>query len=445
MWPFTKKSETPPKLQTPQLALEPPKPLPAQPPRPGVVAVSMPRADVFVDHAGWGLTADTIRAAFRMAELGWPQRQCDIFDDVIERDGHTRSLIEGRVDAVAGKSWIVQAGGDSEADAVAAKQLEDAMRRIPDIGQVWEHLLTAPFFGYAAAEMDWDRLDDLAVPVHFALVPHRRFKLVPGTNEPRLLTETNNLEGEPLAPGKWVFATRRHRTLVRAGSMRSVTWWAWLKSLSVRDWQIFASRFGLPFVIGLHGHDANEEEKAKIREAVLSFGKHGGALLPDDTKIEVKEPASVSSGTGMSVHPGLVQLANQEISKLISGATLTSGEGSSVGSYALGKVHQDRSFDLTLGDAERMANWFQTCVGAPYVRFNGLAARPPRLKFRVVREVDPLVRIQIASIFANELGGELDEDQLRTENDFKAPTGKALKGTKKPAPTGAPASKPPAQ
>lgn len=444
MWPFSKKTAPATELQTPKLSLEPPPPLPSAAPRRGVIAAHMPRGEGTVMHPGWGLTAERIRLAFLLAEQGAPQMQCDVFDDVIERDGHTRSLIDGRIEAVAGKQWIIQAGGETPADAEVARQLELAVRRITDVASTWEHQLTANFYGYAATEIDWDRVDGQTVPVHFANVPHRRFKFVVGTDEPRLLTDENLIDGEPLQPGKWMFSRRRHRSIVRAGEMRTVTWWAWLKALSVRDWQIFCSRFGLPFVLGFYSENTPEEERKKLKEAILAFGTNGGAALLDQTKVEVKEPASIAAGGGgASVHPGLVTLCNQEISKIISGATLTSGEGTSVGSYALGKVHQDRSFDLTLGDAERLAGWFQASIGEPFVRFNGLQARAPRLKMRVVREQDPLTRMQIQSIFANELGGELDEDQVREEFDFKVPTGKALKGTKKPEkPAGPGAPKP---
>lgn len=452
MWPFSKKSAPAAEPQTPKLAgtldpgaaLEHAAPLPPRAPRSGIIASNMPREDVSVQHPGWGLTADSIRKAFLLAEMGYPQMQCDVFDDVIERDGHTRSLIDGRIDAVAGKQWILQAGGETDADSAAARQLELAVRRIPDVAATWEHQIEANFYGYAATELDWDRVDGATVPVHFANVPHRRFKFLLGTEEPRLLTDENLIDGVALAPGKWMFSRRRHRNVVRAGLMRTVTWWAWLKALSVRDWQIFCSRFGLPFVLGFYGPNTPEEERSKLKQAILAFGTNGGAALLDEMKIDVKEPASMASGSGASVHPGLVQLCNQEISKLITGATLTSGEGTSVGSYALGKVHQDRSFDLTMGDAERLATWFQNAIGEPFVRFNGLSARPPRLKMRVVREVDPLTRMQIASIFANELGGTLDDDQIREENDFKKPTGLALHGTKKPAPTAPKPGAPPA-
>lgn len=434
MWPFSKKTLPAPELQTPKLSLDPPAPLPESAPKRGIIASNMPHGEANVRHLGWGLTAERITGAFVQAEQGYPAAQCDVFADAIERDGKLRSLIRSRLSSGAGKQWILQAGGDTKEDADAAHRLELALRRVPNTSRAWKHMLSSVFYGYSGVEMDWARVDGLTVPVHFANVKHRRFRFMPETEEPRLFTTENTTDGVALAPGKWVFALQEDQDVVRSGLMRTAIWWSWLKSLSVRDWQIFCSRFGLPFVIGYYNDPNNEEERTTLRKAILAFGQNGGASLPVGSSIEVKEPASMSSGSGASVHPGLVQLCNTELSILISGATLTSGEGQSAGSFALGQVHQDQSFNLTMDDAEMLAGWFQTHIGEPFVKFNGLNAhaRAPRLKMRIIQQVDPLVRIKIASVAANELGMELDETQMREENDFKVPVGKALKGTLKP-------------
>jgi phage gp29-like protein len=289
----------------------------------------------------------------------------------------------------------------------------------------------------------WDRRDDHVVPVWFAEVPHRRIRFNVETDEPRLLTKGNTTDGEALEPGRWLFARRRHRKTVRAGLMRTAIWWSWIKGLSVRDWQLFCSRFGIPFVLGTHSVNAVEATIQTLEDAIKAFGSNGGAVLPEGTQLEVKEIAV--GGNNANVHPGLVALANAELSKLIAGGTLTSGEGSSTGSYALGTVHQQNKFALALGDATKLGNWVSTQLGAAFIRFNGLAARPPRLMHRVVPDLNPLERMKLLSIYCNELGGELDDDQVREENGIKRPTGKALKGTKAGPAEGAPGEEKPAE
>jgi phage gp29-like protein len=428
MWPFTRRLPAPvapPVLQEPKLAMAEPLPLATRAPKRGIIAANiMPSGEWASQHPGRGLTADVIRTAFDEAEVGYPQRQCDIFDDILERDAHLRSLVDSRLGSVAGKGWILQAGGEDPADAEAAQKLELALRRLPQIGQTWEHLLSATLYGYAAVEIAWDYVDGVVVPVWLANVPHRRFIFTRETDEPRLTTESEWLEGQPLERGKWIFATMRHRRTARGGLLRAATWFSWLKSLSMRDWRIFSARFGIPFVLAKHDPNADEETIDRARESVLRFGLDGGMVSTSEIDIEVKEPVS---GSNSGVHPALLEMCNRENSKLIQGATLTSGEGTSAGSYALGRVHENASFNFTLADSERLTGWFHE-LSLAFIHYNSLKARPPRLKVRVVREVEPYQRMQIADIAKNQLGLSLDEDQIREENDFKRPHGKALEG-----------------
>ena len=443
MAPWWKVWDLKPQASEALSVMTPPAELPAAAPARSFAAALMPMGTGLSNHPGWGLTAERIRGAYLSAEQGYPAYQCDVFDDVIERDAHLRSQVDGCIEAVAGKAWIVQAGGEDAADTEAAKMLERALRVVPNMQETIEHLLTATHYGYAGTEIGWDRVDGLTVPVWFANVPHRRFLFALDTDEARLITQANMSTGEALAPGRWIFVRRRGRQTVRAGLMRTATWWSWMKSLSTRDWQIFSNRFGLPFVVAKYPEGANEEERAKLRKSIQAFGQQGGALLPEQSTLEILERGQ--GGSSEPVHPAFVAMCNSEMSKLFTGATLTSGEGSSAGSYALGQVHADRSFDRTQGEAERLGYWVSLAIGAPFVRFNGLTARPPRLKVRVVREVDPLQRMQIADIFCNKLGGKLDEDQIRDEFDFKRPTGASLSGAPVPAAAPpAPGAKPPA-
>lgn len=410
------------------LNLEPPKALPPAPSGLRVTSMAAPWGEYIVEHPGQGLTARRIVEIFREAEVGYPARQCDLFDDIIERDAHLRSQIDGRVEAVVGKPWIVQAGGDTPEDDLAARLLEDALRAIPNITDTLEHVISASFYGYAGTEIVWEQRNGITVPVWLANVPHRRFRF-DELDCPRLLTRDNLTTGLELDPGKWIFERRRNRTATRAGLMRTATWWSFFKTLSVRDWQIFSARFGLPYVTGEHGPDASEEDIKTLKKAVLSLGKDGAAVFSEACKLVIHETKTSANNEG--VHAAITELCNREISKLISGATLTSESGGP-GSFALGRVHADRSFDITQGDAERLGIRIEQEVGRPFVHFNGMTARPPRLKVHVIREVDPEKRMRIASIFANELGGALDEDQIRQEFQFKKPVGGQLVGSKKP-------------
>jgi len=423
-----------------RLSIEPPQPLPVRPST-SFATFDFGLTDRYSDHPGQGLTPRTIVSIYREAEVGVVSRQCDLFDDIIESDGHLRSLFEGRTSDVCGKEWICQAGGTTPADVMAAQKLEAALRECPNFDDLLEHLLTSLRYGWAAAEIDWGLTDNGWCPVWFRAAPHRRFRFDEKDN-PRLLTPAEQQDGIELERGKWIFERLPGRVIASAGLMRTCSWWALFKRLSVRDWVVFGERFGIPYVTGEYAETASDEDKTTLKTAVQSLGKDGSAIFSEACKIAIHSVES--GGRSNDVQGALVALCNNEMSKVIAGATLTSGEGTSTGSYALGKVHQSRAFSLTLRDASRLGTVFARDIGGPFVLFNGMAARPPLLYVHVMPEMDPLTRAQVADIFVNKLGGELDEDQLRREFQFKAPTGGALKGVPKPEP-GSPTIPPPAQ
>lgn len=402
------------------LALTPPAALPEkapanEPPQ----TINFQFFDRWSTHPGHGLTPTRIREILLESEVGYPMRQCDLFEDVEESDAHLRQAFESRLQAVAGKSWTVLPGGDRKMDQTAAERFEQALRDVPNTRQMFEHQLTDTRYGYAATEILWGLSDDgWIVPTWFANVPHRRFRFDLEGDNPHLLTKDNTAIGEPLLPGQWIFSRLRHRLAASSGLMRTAIWLAMFKRLALRDLIVFSERFGLPYLKGIYEEGASDEDKAVLKAALRKIGTDGAAMMSERTKIELVEVASKASGE--QVQAVIHELVNAEISKLITGATLNA-ESKGPGSYALGQVHQDRSFDLIASDAERLEHRIKVDLAIPFLKFNGLAAAPPHLKIHVVRNVDPLTRARVASIYANDLGGELSREQIRTEFQFKPP------------------------
>jgi phage gp29-like protein len=248
------------------------------------------------------------------------------------------------------------------------------------------------------------------------------------TDEPRLISSWTQSEGVPLIPGKWWWTRRVGRLTAAAGLMRTAAIWSHFKSLAVRDWLVFSDRFGIPYVTGEYAPEATEADKDTLATAVSNLGSDGWAIYSDACKMVINEVKSGGASVE-GVHSALTSLCDTQISKLIAGATLMT-ETTGQASYAIGKVHQGRSAGLKEGDAEWLAQSFESCIGRPFVHFNGLDARAPRLKMHLALDVSVLEQVKIASVCANELGMALDEDQIRQMTYLRAPTGAALTGTK---------------
>lgn len=407
--------------------LEPP-PAPPAAPEQTYDNIMFPMVDRWSEHPGRALTPERVVEIFSQAELGYTTQQCDLFEDVTESDAHLRSQRDARLDAVTGKNWEVQAGGDQPADHAAAQEFQDALALASNFDEFLEHQQLALYDGFAASRIRWSRLDGTWVPVWFDNVPARRLRF-DGLGYPRLLTAKEPWRGVPLDAGEWVYTRgRRHRSAAMSGLMRTATWWTMFKRMNIRDWVVFNARFGLPFPYGVYPDGMPQKERDALELIVRALGSGKSGIMHERMKIEVLK---TEGGGNFSPQAALAGFCNAEISKLFTGATLTSGEGSSTGSYALGRVHEDKFFTFVLADARWLERaTVQKQLSEMFCTFNGITAKRPTVKIHVVRDQDPMARVDVLSRLANELGLEIDEDQVRLEFQIKAPTGKALKGQK---------------
>jgi phage gp29-like protein len=388
--------------------------------------------DTYNSHPGRGIEPQMIVSIFRQAERGDPVKQFDLFDDMIENDGHLRGLIDTRKQSVSSKPWVLRSGkpGHAPSDR-AAVDLEERLRLHLGFRDFLEHQSSAPFYGFAATNIVWDVVGGLVTPAEFINVAHRRFAAPSEerAHEIMLITgEVGRMSLTPLQPGVWALTRYQHRNPWAAGLMRTATWFAYFKRLAHRNWQVFADMFGLPLVIGYYDEGASATTRAALEEACRMIGEDGYAVLSKLGEIVVKENAR--SGDASSVYPAIADRCDAEQSKLIAGATLnTDVDGK--GSYALASVHESRAFEMIGADAERIAEMFVRDVGLPFVRFNGYGddAAPPRLKIQLSR--DSLERAKVVQMIGQAI--PIDEDQLREEFGLRAPSGAGVKFPSKTA------------
>lgn len=412
-------------------SLERPRPLPNEVPR-GTDARDLRYFDSWIDHPGQALTPQLLLQVYRLAENGYPQRQCDLFDDMVEVDAHLRSLFEQRQQAVAGKPWVIQSGGASARAKAAAHVLATALRQLPML-ETFEHLLTFNRYGYGAAEIDWGvRVVDgrsWIVPTCFTSVRARRFTVgtigMPGVvrlDELRLLTDLTRPHGDELRAGKWIIVHRNGPTRPRAGLMRTGGIVAMGKRLAFRDWLILCEKYGLPLSLAKYDRTGDPNDIDIAHEIIRRLGDDGGAVVPKDIEIEIKEAAR-----GESSHMpqgSMIAFCNAENSKLVIGGTLTNDNAGSGGaSYALANVHQEVRWDNVVYDAERLQEAVRTQVAVPFMHFNAVDAEAPLLKIQVVRNLDPVTRMKLAVQYRNELGGKVSRSQMDQEIGFYEPIG----------------------
>ncbi len=381
------------------------------------------------DHPGYGLTPERVNRIFRESEAGDLRELADLYDDLIESDGHLRAQFESRISAVSGKGITIQPGGTTDTDKAAAEILEQALLHSDlDFIVHLEHHLEAAFKGWSATEIVWGlraHAGRLAwVPVELDDIEHRRFlfRARGGSERNELLLATRTIErGESLLPGQWVISKARHSNLARSGLFRTCAWWCLFKRLSVRDWIVFAEIFGIPLLVGYYEQGATPEAKEALEIGLRDIGEGGRAILSDLTKIAISDIPQ-RSGDGGGVHERIVARCDAEISKLISGATLNVESGGP-GSFALGRVHQDRSFDLQVADAARLQRTWHRFIARPFMRFNGfeeMGAKTPKLNIQVAHTLDPKTRTDILDTLG-ENGIHVDGWHVAEQMGFRRP------------------------
>lgn len=376
-------------------------PAPAAPPPERRVVIEMVTKASWQDTAetlaGYKLTPERLFQHFRQADAGLPAMMFDAFEAIKLNDGHLRGQYEQRMDEVTLQDWHFFAPEEDQRplSKEVALQLDAAMREV-DTWSAIEHLDTGPFYGCAFVEVAWRRRlsDGLEVPVELLCPPHRRFRFDEESSHPRLMHEANMYPGEPLATTattSWLsFVTRRWRKPSQAGLLRTCAPWAVFKRMSVRELLIFAEKFGIPMIIGKTGENSSETARNALVKALEILGTEGRAVLDNEAIVEIASN-HVRSGQN-DIHPTITALCNAEISKVLSGGTLTS-DAQGPGSYGLGTVHASQKHALALADARRLTRSMHP-LAAEFVRRNGWTGKAgvPRLHIEV--EQDQLIAAQ---------------------------------------------------
>jgi phage gp29-like protein len=396
-----------------ELGLDPPAPLPEQPPA-GQQTQRDRGADTFNGHPGSNLAVDDLLAILRRAEQGWPIEMFDLFDDTVEFDGHLRGLAEGRIQAVASKEWILQPGGEDTGSRSAARDLFDVLRTHAEFAALIEWQQTSPLYGIAFSELGWGAdatRSGLIVPSRMLNVAHRRFASLSWEKIDELgLIQGDARQIQPLRPGSWAVTQHRSRNPWTGGLLRTAVFWALFKRWAVRDWQVFADMFGLPMAIGHYEPGNPQATREALISALEQIGEDGYAVLAEGAEIMLSSAAR--NGDATSVYPAIVSLCEAQMSKLITGATLTTDAGGT-GAYALGTVHETRGFLLALADARRLEQTINRAICEPFVRWNGYGGRalPPRFRLQIVRELSLEVMSRIVVALAG-IGLRIDETWL---------------------------------
>lgn len=352
------------------------------------------------------LIPSTLVSIFRTADSGNCKRQAELFEEMVEKDGHLAGISANRKMAVAGLEYEIvpyDEGGQAQAEFI-----EQSLFLKEYLEEVIQYLSSAFIFGYASLEMVWDYLENSVQVVKFNPIPHKQITFA-NSLVPLVTIGTKDVK---IPPYKAIFHTHwlNHYYPPRAGSFRTCSWAYLFKNYATKDWASFNEIFGMPLRLGKYPPTATEEDKDAIKAALIAMGTDAAGIVPMDAVIEFVE-AQQRMATSSNPYDQMITHCNKEMSKAILGQTLTTDAGQT-GSYAQAKVHEQVRKDIVLADALAIAKTLRTQLFRPLIGFNfGWEHQPPFIKFNTEKAGDQLLMAQVYQLISS-MGFDIDPEYI---------------------------------
>ena len=337
----------------------------------------------WLDSALRGLKPRDVARALDQADLGDLIAQHRLFADMEDRDSHIAAELQKRSLAVARLPWTVEPPTDaSDAERRAVDGVRDILAGgIDALADTACDLLAAVGHGFSAVEIAWQRRDGLWLPDLYPQ-PQEWFTISQDGRELLLISDSGL--GDPLQPFGWiVHRPRRAKTgyLARGGVYRALVWPFVYKSFALGDFAEFLETFGLPFIVGKYGADANEDDRAKLLAAVAQLAHDARAIMPIDMKLEIEKIAGDASGMP---HLRMLEWCDAAISRALLGQTLSSQATATGLGSGVADLQAEVRDDIRDGDAAQLAATLTRELIWPIATLNfGLTdpRRSPRLVF----------------------------------------------------------------
>jgi len=336
----------------------------------------------FASHPVRGLTPGRLARILEEAEQGDLRAQCDLFEDMEEKDGHIFAELGKRKRALLGLDWDIvpprNASKQEEEDAAWAREL---IQDLPNFEDILLDMGDAIGKGFANLEIEWQRTGSEWLP-DIQYRPPSWFKVQPD-NRNELRLRDNTMAGAALRPFNWISHIHKAKSgyITRAGLSRVLAWPFLFKNYSVRDLAEFLEIYGLPLRLGTYPSGASDDEKATLLSAVVNIGHAAAGIIPEGMMIDFKESAKGNKDP----YEAMMGWCERTQSKAILGGTLTSQADGASSTNALGNVHNEVRHDLMAADARQFGSTLTRDLVYPVLALNrtGITSlrRCPRFVF----------------------------------------------------------------
>jgi len=330
----------------------------------------------FADHPTRGLTPARLARILDEAETGNLKGQCDLFEDMEEKDGHIYAELSKRKRAIAGLEWSIRAPRNATSEEKRQAELvEEIIRDIDNFEDVILDMADAIGKGFSNAEIEWEQHSKEWLPSEITHRPASWF-MVPQHDRDDIRLRDPSGMGEPLQPFGWIEHVHKAKSgyVTRGGLHRVLAWPFLFKNYSIRDLAEFLEIYGLPLRLGKYQSGASDDDKATLLRAVVGIGHAAAGIIPQGMEIEFKDAAKGQSDP----YQAMLDWCEKTQSKAILGGTLTSQADGASSTNALGNVHNEVRHDLLVADARQVASSLKKYLVYPIAALNSAGISPRR-------------------------------------------------------------------
>ena len=319
----------------------------------------------------------------------------ELYDEMEEKDGHLFSVLQTRKNGVLSCRRKILAASNAPRDQKIAQSIEEILAAIPCFDQALLNILDAMGKGLSLQEVVWEvrgggrigvRELKSRAPGRFSFGEDGSLRLNTfaspasssgaGVNAQTGLSRA--LNGEAMPERKFLRFTfgGLYDNAYGRGLCARAYWYYWFKKNNLKFWVIYNEKFGAPTIVGKYRPGSSEEDRSRLFEVVESLQNDTGVTVPESMSLELLEAQRAGNA---STYRDLADWCNDEISKIVLGATLTSGEGRRSGSLALGEVHERVRGEYIDADARALENVINNQLIRWLVDFNfGVDVVAPR-------------------------------------------------------------------
>lgn len=314
----------------------------------------------YPEHPSRGLTIRRLPRILREAEQGYLSAQADLFDDMVEKDGHIFSEMAKRKNALLGLDWSIEARKNASAEEKnLAAMVQEWFDSLDNLEDIILQAADAIGHGFSCQELEWELEEDIWLPSAAHLRPHRWFQARPDLGDHICLSD-GSINGAELWPFGWLVHKHNAKTgfTGQSGLYRVLVWPYIFKNFAVRDLAEFLEIYGLPARVGTYMAGATDKDKDALYEALVMLGHNAAGIIPQGTSIDFKTAASGQADPFVA----MIDWCERTESKVILGATLTSQADGKTSTNALGNVHNDVRHDILVADARQLEGFFRGMI-----------------------------------------------------------------------------------